>query len=44
MVMIFLIIYLFLIEGYLLCNIGLVSAIHQHELDISIHMSSRITR
>ena len=30
---------LILIEGWLLYNIGLISAIHQHELTIGIHMS-----
>ena len=32
-------IYLFLIEGQLLYNIGLISAIRQHELAIGVHMS-----
>ena len=31
-------IYLFLIEGYLLYNIVLVSAIHQHESVIGTHI------
>ena len=34
----FFIIYLFLIGGQLLYNIVLVSAIHQHESAIGIHM------
>ena len=32
--------YLFLIERTLLANIVLVSAVHQHESAIGIHMSS----
>ena len=32
--------YLFLIEGWLLYNVVLVSAMHQHESAIGIHMSS----
>ena len=32
--------YLFLIVGYLLYNVVLVSAIHEHESAIGIHMSS----
>ena len=31
--------FLFVIGGYLLCSIVLVSAIHQHESAIGIHMS-----
>ena len=31
--------FLFVIGGYLLCSIVLVSAIHQHESAIGVHMS-----
>ena len=31
--------YLFLIDWWLVCNFGLISVIHQHELTIGIHMS-----